>query len=358
MISLIISQACAASGTRVRRTCSTSTARLRASTTTWMRSRNKRTHGPRWRKAGHAFLSQKLARIMTDVPVDFDLERCRRRGYDRERCMAMFQELSFRCLVDRLPPAAPAGRQARRRSAAGGRRGWAGGSLKPEPAGEGQMRLFADGQAPGRQPGAAAAACRAGLEGDYTLVVDEAALTTGRRAAAGAPHHRLRYRDNRHRPARLRPGRLSRGLGHGMGQAAYIPVLCPEESRSALGTGGKLRCGPSLPMPKIRKIAHNAGFDLALAQRNGVQVSGEVLDTMVAEFLLDPGGHSLGLKDIAWTRLQIEMTRITDLIGDRQEPDHHGSGAGRGGRRAMRPPTSSSPCAWPRCSCPSSSRRG
>ena len=36
---------------------------------------------------------------------------------------------------------------------------------------------------------------------------------------------------------------------------------------------------------------------------------------MVAEWLIDPGSRGLGLKDLAWTRLKVEMTPISALIG-------------------------------------------
>jgi DNA polymerase-1 len=39
------------------------------------------------------------------------------------------------------------------------------------------------------------------------------------------------------------------------------------------------------------------------------------VDTMVAEWLIDPGSRGLGLKDLAWTRLKTEMTPISALIG-------------------------------------------
>src|SRR5450756_352215 len=36
---------------------------------------------------------------------------------------------------------------------------------------------------------------------------------------------------------------------------------------------------------------------------------------MIAEWLIDPGSHNLGLKNLAWTRMGIQMTHIEDLIG-------------------------------------------
>ena len=61
--------------------------------------------------------------------------------------------------------------------------------------------------------------------------------------------------------------------------------------------------------------------------RYGLAVAGDLVDTMVAEWLIDPGSRGLGLKDLAWTRLKTEMTPISALIGSRQESDHHGQGA-------------------------------
>jgi DNA polymerase-1 len=49
-----------------------------------------------------AFLSQKLARIATDVPMEFNLAACVLREFDGEAALAIFQELEFRTLTSRL----------------------------------------------------------------------------------------------------------------------------------------------------------------------------------------------------------------------------------------------------------------
>ena len=38
-------------------------------------------------------------------------------------------------------------------------------------------------------------------------------------------------------------------------------------------------------------------------------------DTMIAEFIVDPSSHNLGLKNLAFARLGDEMTHIEELIG-------------------------------------------
>jgi DNA polymerase-1 len=50
-----------------------------------------------------ARFSKKLATIVTDLPIDFDIEACRVHHYDRERVLDLFRELEFRSLAARLP---------------------------------------------------------------------------------------------------------------------------------------------------------------------------------------------------------------------------------------------------------------
>jgi len=67
--------------------------------------------------------------------------------------------------------------------------------------------------------------------------------------------------------------------------------------------------------PKIAKYAHNANYDLTLLAEQGLEVEPLTCDTMIAEWLINPGSHNLGLKNLAWQRLSVEMTPIDDLIG-------------------------------------------
>src|ERR1700730_2576579 len=53
-------------------------------------------------------LARRLATIVTDLPVELDLEKARLRDLRRREVIAMFQELSFKSLIDRLPDLKPA----------------------------------------------------------------------------------------------------------------------------------------------------------------------------------------------------------------------------------------------------------
>jgi len=50
-----------------------------------------------------AFFSKTLAEIDTNVPIDFDLEKCRSKGLNKEKIIKIFQELGFYSLIKRLP---------------------------------------------------------------------------------------------------------------------------------------------------------------------------------------------------------------------------------------------------------------
>lgn len=49
-----------------------------------------------------AFMSQKLATIHRDVPIDFDLEKTRFGGYDKEKLAVLFADLGFKSLLHRF----------------------------------------------------------------------------------------------------------------------------------------------------------------------------------------------------------------------------------------------------------------
>jgi DNA polymerase-1 len=65
----------------------------------------------------------------------------------------------------------------------------------------------------------------------------------------------------------------------------------------------------------IPKCAHNANYDLTVLAEHGLDVDAAICDTMIAEWLINPGSRGLGLKSLAWRRLGVEMTPIEDLIG-------------------------------------------
>ena len=71
---------------------------------------------------------------------------------------------------------------------------------------------------------------------------------------------------------------------------------------------------PILANPEIPKTAHNANYDIMALRNHGVRVSGLAFDTMIAAHAAGDR-RQVGLKELALDTLQVEMTKIEDLIG-------------------------------------------
>lgn len=96
------------------------------------------------------------------------------------------------------------------------------------------------------------------------------------------------------------------------GQAYYVPL--GHQRGTQLPTPSTIRAlKPLLEDPTLHKIAHKATYDVTLLRNYGINVKNVTFDTMVAAQLI--GYNSLGLKQLAFQILNIEMTPITDLIG-------------------------------------------
>ncbi len=72
---------------------------------------------------------------------------------------------------------------------------------------------------------------------------------------------------------------------------------------------------PALTNPDIGKVAHNAKFDLIMLRRYGIDVQPITYDTMLIEWVREPGSRNLGLKNLVSDRLGKAMQEITELIG-------------------------------------------
>jgi DNA polymerase-1 len=72
--------------------------------------------------------------------------------------------------------------------------------------------------------------------------------------------------------------------------------------------------GPMADM-RIPKAGHNLKYDFVMLARNGLRPDLLAFDSMIAEWLISPTSHTLGLKSLAWARQGIHMTNIDELIG-------------------------------------------
>ncbi len=103
----------------------------------------------------------------------------------------------------------------------------------------------------------------------------------------------------------------------GKEQSFYVPtghrlltdlefVIEPEQALEVLR--------PALENPEVSKVAHNAKFDANVLSQYGVAVAGLSDDTMILDYILYPESQH-GLKEMTLSHLNLEMQPIKELIG-------------------------------------------
>lgn len=232
-----------------------------------------------------AYLSRELGRIVTDVPIAFDLEACRAQGYDREAVAAIFRDLEFRSLIDRLPSSA--------RAATGA-----------------QLSLFKTPS--GSSPSSVV---------EKVEIVDSPAALK-RLVARLEEAERIAFDTETTSTDPMRAELVGISLATQVGEGCYIPVGHDPQFAGGEQLGREVvldALRPALTDAAVEKIAHNAKYDYLVLLRAGLRTEPLSFDTMIAEWLCDPGSRNLGLKDLAWVRLGVEMTKIDELIGKGRE---------------------------------------
>lgn len=66
---------------------------------------------------------------------------------------------------------------------------------------------------------------------------------------------------------------------------------------------------------KIKKIGHNLKYDLLVMKKSGVDVGGVYFDTMIASYIINPIGRGHSLDVLAFSEFGHENIKISELIG-------------------------------------------
>jgi DNA polymerase I len=252
---------------------------------------------PRWRtklEAGKesAYMSRDLARIRTDLPVSLDLEQARSEAFDPAPVEAFFGELEFRSLIDRLHKLT--------------------GTAPSAPAGSQQLSLFGGQAAPATASPARETKPAAPSNLDVVVVDTAAGLESLAKVLSRAKQ--ISFDTETTSTDEMTAQLVGISLAVEPGRGYYLPVghrsgtqLPLEQILSALR-------GP-MTDAKIPKIGHNLKYDFIMLARLGLRAAPLFFDTMIAEWVIDPGTRVLGLKPLAEARLGESMTHIEALIG-------------------------------------------
>jgi len=235
-----------------------------------------------------AYMSRDLAAIHTDLPVELNLEHARADQFDSAALETLFTELEFRSLIKKV-------------SELSGDTPVSTSATNPT----GQMSLFGD-EAPTLSTPQSAV--------DINVQVVDTPEKLEALAAELNNAEVISFDTETTSTDEMQAELVGISLSINEGTGYYIPVghkkgqnLTVEQVLSALRE--------PLTNPKIGKVAHNAKYDYILLARYGLEVTPLTFDTMIAEFIVDPGSRNLGLKGLAFVRLGEQMTEIEELIG-------------------------------------------
>jgi DNA polymerase-1 len=251
-----------------------------------------------------AYLSKKLATIVTDVKIDFDLEACHTGDFNRDKVVELFRVLEFNSLLKRLP----GGPKTEVEVVEGAPQAAAPVASRPKTAAGNQMGLFASPAAGPLPP--CGPAVQVGPT-QTTVVCSAEQLAALARALEAVPGIAFDTETTSTDPMRAEIVGLSLSFSEGTGY--YLPFNQTEIEEPKVRIISALRT--ALTNSRIPKFGHNAKYDYTILAQLGLVVAPVTFDTMIAEWLCDPASHSLGLKKLAFTRLGVEMTEIDELIG-------------------------------------------
>lgn len=228
-----------------------------------------------------AYLSRELARIRRDVPIELDLKACVAHDFDHEKVAALFRELEFRQLAKRLYELQDEQKNENEDFAA------------PE---EAIYETVIVRDQAGLDRLVETLNKAEGIVWDVeTTGVDQMACDLVGIALAVN-------------------GETGYYVPVGHGKETGLLEMFEKEDQLPLETVINALRGP-MTNPNIPKYAHNAGFDLVVMQRYGIDVTPIAFDTMIAEFVRDPVSKFMGLKNFASQYLKVQMQNIEELIG-------------------------------------------
>jgi DNA polymerase-1 len=215
------------------------------------------------------FQNRELVTIVTNVPVDLDLDTCRVSAYDRQSVVDLFHELEFVELLKRLPE-----------------------EMNNKPATAKSLVEY---------------------KGDYTIVSTNEALEKLVHQLASAREFTIDLETSSLEA--MAADLVGISFSTKEGEAFYIPVghqLLSNIAQLPLSfVIDKLK--PIVADIKINKIAHNGKYDMTVLAAYDMELDNLAFDTMIAGHLL--GYKAIGLKAMAFNKLGIEMTPIVELLG-------------------------------------------
>lgn len=216
-----------------------------------------------------ALLSKKLATIVRDAPITFELAAAERKHYDRDQVVEFFQALGFSSLVSKLPT---------NDEAAG---------VAPSV----QGALLMNAPVPVK-PGH-----------DYQLVADHDGFKKFLKLLRAQPAFTFDTETTSLDP--LAAKLLGISFSWAPGTAWFV----------SLQRGWLEELRPIFADAKVAKHGHNLKYDLSVLATAGIEVAGELFDSMIASYIVNSATRAHNLDQLVFEEFGYEMMPIEALIG-------------------------------------------
>lgn len=265
-----------------------------------------------------AIMSKKLATIITNVPVQFHEEDFRLKEWNREELTEMFTELEFKSMGKRILgeqfnafQTAPTGVQPDLFSA----------SETPDKRKDLQPDLFSNGSGQGSQVpstgGNLGEAAETGLQADkninntpheYIVVDSDEKIAALVKELSTQTEISFDTETTGTDPNAVELVGLS--FAYEKAKGYYIP--CPRDIEKAKEILSQFK--ELFESANITWVGQNIKYDMIVMKWYGVELKGQVFDTMLAHYLIDPEGRR-NMDLLSAQYLQYEPVPIEELIG-------------------------------------------
>lgn len=223
-----------------------------------------------------AYLSRDLSRIVTDLDLKFDLPKCKLHDFDQAKAETLFKDLEFNSLIPRL-------RQVLERETAT--------QVPPKPA----------------------AKARDWKGKKYQLIATDKDLDTF--IGKLGKQKIFAFDTETERLDSISPNLVGVSISWKGHEGYYL--ACHHQKGPSCDIKSMLaKLKPIFEDPNIKKVGHHLKYDYEALRCNGIETQGLYFDTLLGSYLLNPGGRSLKLDNLAYQELGYDMQPISELIGD------------------------------------------
>ena len=231
---------------------------------------NKRVRNGLLEGKDNAILSKDLATIVTDVPLDREIDELVRQDMDIEAMESLLTEYEFHALINQLPGSAEEKKSSKNKS-----------------------------------------------DKDYKIITTVKNLKTYFNSVKSNSLLAFDIETDSLDP--MQNIIVGFSFATKANSGIYVPTLYKDKQKNNFGDDDLSTVieiiRPIMENKDIPKTGQNAKFDMLVLKRHGIEVQGLVCDTMIAAHLLKPEARSYKLDNLSIEYLNYRMVPIEDLIG-------------------------------------------